>query len=174
MVITRLSKWCIALARDASDFHQRNSLAQKRRKGHLLWLERIIRQLNSKRDAQAFALGRVHRQRPNRIEIEPSRARLHVAPIAANVENIHEWQAGDLLHVLLECFPSRPRGQRRPTFLPAVADQSKSRIPDRPLRWRRKQHGFLDVILFNIKRTLIQPLGDGRTEGEVTALTKRS
>src|SRR3984885_654989 len=174
MVITRLSKWCIALARDASDFHQRNSLAQKWRKGHLLRLERIIRQSNAKRDAQAFALGRGHRQSPSRIEVEPSRARLHVAPIAANVENIHERQARDLLHVLLQCFPARPRGQRRPTLLPAVADQSKSRIPDRPLGWRRKQHCLPALILVDLKRPLIQAWCGGRTKVEVAALTRVS
>src|ERR1035438_3437117 len=95
MVIARLSIFALALVGNVPNFHQRNALAQKWRKGYLFRLKGSVRQLNSKRDAKSLALGRVHRQGPNRIEIEPSRPGLHVAPIAANVENIHERQAGD-------------------------------------------------------------------------------
>ena len=156
MVIARLSKLGVAPFRDASDFHQRNSLAQECRKGNLLRLERIVRQLNSKCDAKSLALGRVHRQGPYRIKIEPSGTRLHVAPIAADVENIDERQARDLLHVLLERFPARPRRERRAALFPCVADESKARITERAFGWCCKQHCLPALILVDFKRTLIQ------------------
>src|SRR5690349_429177 len=100
MVIPRFPKLGVTLSRDASDFHQRNAFAQKWRKRNLLRLERIVRQLNAKRDAQALALGCVHRQGPNRIEVEAARTRLYVAPVAPNVKNVDEGQTRDFFYML--------------------------------------------------------------------------
>jgi hypothetical protein len=88
--------------------------------------------------------------------------------------NIHEKQARYFLHVLFERFPTSPRRQRRPALFPAVTDQSKPRITQRPFGWRRKQHCLPTLVLVDIKWALIQTVSNRRCEAEITILLEAS
>jgi hypothetical protein len=158
MVIARLAILRIPLAGDLADVDQRNAIAQEGRQGDLFGLKRSVRELNPKSDTQALAPGRVERQSPDRIQIEAAGPRLHVAPIAANVQDIDEWQAGDLFDMLLQSFSAGASRKGRPTFFPAVSHQPKPRISQRLFRRAGEQNRLPALVLFNIEGSLVQTL----------------
>src|SRR5436309_3210550 len=100
MVITRLAKLSCT-ARDVPYFHEWNAVQKEVRQGDFLRLERVVRQLDAKRYPQALGFCRIECQLPDWVEIESSRPRLHVAPVAADIEHIDEGEARHLFDVLL-------------------------------------------------------------------------
>ena len=93
MFIARLAVLPISPAGNVADVEERDAIAQERRQGDLFGLKRSVRELNPKGNAQALAAGGVQRQTPDRIQIEAAGSRLHVAPIAANIQDVDEGQA---------------------------------------------------------------------------------
>src|ERR1700687_1384086 len=158
MVVARLAILAITFAGDAADVDEGDAVAQESRKGHLFRLERGVGKLNPERDAKTFALRRIEGQGPNRIEIQPSWTRLHVSPIAANVEDAHEGQAGNLLYVLLKSLPACACGQGWPTLFPGIANQAQTRIAQWFFGWCGEEYRLPSLVLIYVKGTLIQAL----------------
>src|SRR5207245_9994010 len=57
-------------------------------------LELRVRELDAEADAQAVAAGGVERRGPHGSEVEAARPALHVAPVAADVEDVDEGERG--------------------------------------------------------------------------------
>src|SRR4051812_40191865 len=130
MIVTRFAILGVPVTKPPNLNH-RYAIAQEGGQCDLFRLKGGVRELNPEGDAESFASGCVESERPNRIEIQSSGTRLYVAPIAANVKNIHKRQIGNLFDVLFERFAPGSRRKRGTTFFPAVSHQPQSRIAQR-------------------------------------------
>ena len=108
----------------ACQLHHRDAVAQKLWQCKLFRLKDRVGRLDAEGDALAMPLRRRQRQLPYRVQIQPPRLLLHIAPVAANVEHIDKGQARHLLHVVFQCLPAFAHGDGRATFLPRITDQA--------------------------------------------------
>src|SRR5437667_6356825 len=154
MVVPRLDIFRLAMTRNTPNFYQRNAIAEEGGKRQLLWLKGSIRKLHAESDPKPFTFRGIESKSPHRIEVESSRSRLNVAPIAADVQHIHKRQARYLLDMLLQRFASGSGRQRGATFLPRISHQAEARIAKRLLGWRCEKHSLPSLILIDIKRAL--------------------
>jgi hypothetical protein len=109
---------------------------------------------------------------PNRIKVESTWARLNIAPITTDVEDVDEWQTRHFFYVLLQGFSPGTGRERWTVFLPGVADQPEARVSKRLLRGRCEQHGLPSLVLIDIERALIQALAHGWARSKLRALPK--
>src|ERR1700687_2866488 len=121
MVVSGLSKFRPVLTWDTANSYQRNAIAQEFRKSNLFRLKRSVRKLYAKCHSQSGALCGSQRELPHWLQVKTSRTALNVAPIAADVEPIHKWEARNLLHMLLKRLPPGSCRQRWAALFPRIA-----------------------------------------------------
>ena len=106
----------------------------------------------------------VERHRPHRVRGRdgPGR-RLHVAPVAADVEDVHEGQARERLDRVLQACLAAPHGQRGTVLFPGVADEARPEVADGRGRRGGGGHRVPALVLLDAERALIEPVrGDRR------------
>src|SRR5437773_6863270 len=94
---------------------------------------------------------------------------MHVPPVAADVEDVHEGQRGHFFDSLIQSLLSALHCEGGAVFFPGVTDESGSKIPDVIARRLRHEDRVPAFILSNAKGSLIQAIGDLRAT-EVIAL----
>src|SRR6266508_4706062 len=100
--------------------------------------------------------GSIESQLEDGMKFESSGPCLHVSPIAPDIENINERQAGESFHVLLERFQAISCSKRGPTFLPCIANQTETIILYRLVGLRGYQHGIPTFVLLDAEWALVQ------------------
>src|SRR5207247_1049487 len=126
-------------------------------------LDLRVRKLDAETDAQAVAAGRVERHCPHRRQVETAGTALHVAPVAADVQDVHEGQAGECLHRRFQARLAAAHGQRRPVLLPGVTDESGAEVADGGGRRRGGGDGVPALVLLDAEWTLVETIRDRRS-----------
>ena len=136
-------------------------------------LERLdlgIRELHAESHTQAAPFGGIEGQFPDGMQVETTGAALDIAPVAADVEDIDEWQRRELLDMLLDGLGASARGERRAAFLPGVADESQPPIADGLIRRRGRCDREPALVLIDAERALVQAIGDCGARAEIVAV----
>ena len=74
------------------------------------------------RDAKTVAFRGIERQRPDRVEIQAAGARLHIAPVAADVKHVNEAKRGELFDLISQLALAGADRERGTVLFPRVAD----------------------------------------------------
>ena len=111
-----------------TDVHDRYFVLQKIRQRKLLRLDIRTGKLDAESNTQIVSFGSVECDLPNRGQAQLAGPRLHIAPVAANIQYVHKGQRSHFLHALFQRFPTALHPERRPVLLPRVADQPSAKI----------------------------------------------
>ena len=152
------------------DRDERHLRLEKVGESELRGLDLRVGELNAEGEALAVSAGGVTSEGPDRVEVEPARTALHVAPVAADVEHVHERQRGEALDRQLERFLARSRRERRAVLLPRVPDEAEAGVADAAGAGRRRGDRVPALVLLDAEGALVQPVGDDRAGAEVVAL----
>src|SRR5262249_38500746 len=139
-------------------------------KGELGRLDLRVRELDAEADAESMPLRGVEGRGPDGMEVEAARTRLHVAPVAADVEYVHEGQGSEEPDPVLELLPSFAHRERGAVLLPRVAHEAEAEIADERVRRRRGLDRVPPLVLVDAERPLVQAIADARSGTEVVAL----
>src|SRR5262249_18973112 len=99
----------------------------------------------------------------------PSGPALDVAPVAADVEHVHEGKARELLDLGLERGAPLARGERGAVLLPRVADEAGAEVADGLARRRGGLDRVPALVLCDADRALVEAIQYARRRAEVVA-----
>src|SRR5262249_55797568 len=85
-----------------------------------------------------------------------------VAPVAADVEDVHQRERGHPLHGVLEARLSGADGERGPVLLPRVAHETEAVVADGRGRGGGGRDRVPPFVLLDAERTLVEALADPR------------
>ena len=169
MVVARLAELERPVLSDFADFDDRHLGLHEVGHRQVLRLAHRVGKHDAERHPLAVPPRRVESELPDRMEIEPPWPRLHVAPVAADVEHLGEGKTGHLLDVLFERLAPGARGLGGTGLLPRVSDQSRAEIRDRPFGRGRGRDREPAVVLFNSERTLVEPVHRNRPRAKIVS-----
>ena len=168
VVVARLDLLGPAAAARA-DRDERDRVAQEAGQRELLRLVLGVRQLDAEAEAAAARPRGLAREREHRVQVEAAGAALHVAPVAADVEEVRERQRGHRRDLALERRAALARGERGPALLERVADEAEARVPHGGIGRRRGLDRVPALVLLDAERPLVQSVGHAWPGAEVVA-----
>src|SRR6185503_16603139 len=108
--------------------------------------------------SQIVALGGGECDIPNRGQTQLAGPRLHIAPIAADVQHVHKWQRRHFLYALFQGFPATLHVECGAVFFPGIADQATAKISNVLARRLGGEDREPALVLVDAERPLVKPV----------------